>query len=399
MYVFIVPHYVPSALNPANVWSRQQVTLTEASLDQCSMATIWKTFLWIDSAIDWMASAVNKQCQKFISEYPQPGASGVDIFVQRAHRISPGFLQPSVAYDPQSFSLSGGGDEIRGSSRGSIPSAETMVAQVPVFGATHDHNLSSNLSSSRRSNDQGTSAYDVRVALQDYLRLGGTSAEELETHMKALGEQTFKRYNRAWLKFLALASSKRSFTSIRDLGTIQISSLAYWLILLSEKESFAEARCAYAALLLFSGAQALRFEPILEGIKKRWNYSVPRYVVYHDVSKLLQQLPYLETRTESQVRLRLILVLRFFALFCGIDLERTKHTGIIKQGKVWFVQARRKGRPVYEPSPIHAMSNRAYCPIYWLGLYLEMTSSYEGTNSSCRSRLPGSSLWQGRLIR
>ena len=109
--------------------------------------------------------------------------------------------------------------------------------------------------------------------------------------MKALGEQTFKRYNRDWLKFLALASSKRCFTSIRDLDTIPISSLAYWLIQFSEKESFAEAHCAFAALLLFSGAQALRYEPFLKGIKKRWIYSVPRYVVYYDVSKLLQQLP------------------------------------------------------------------------------------------------------------
>ena len=245
-----------------------------------------------------------------------------------------GFLQLSVAYDPHSSSFCGRGDEIRGSSRGSIPSADTMVAQVPVFGATHDHNLSSSLSSARRSNGQGMSAYDLRVALQDYLRLGGTSPEEIETHMKALGEQTFKRYNRAWLKCLALASSKRSFTSIRGLDNIPICSLAYWLIQSSEKESFAEARCAYAALLLFSGAQALRYEPILKGIKKRRNYSVPRYVVYYDVPKLLQQLPYLEARTESQVRLRLILVLRFFALFPGMDLERTKRTGIIKQGKV-----------------------------------------------------------------
>ena len=78
----------------------------------------------------------------------------------------------------------------------------------------------------------------------------------------------------------------------------------------------------------------------------RWNYSVPRHVVYYDVPKLLQQLPYLEARTEFQIRLRLILVLRFVALFCGIDLERTKRTGIIKQGKVWFAQPRRKGRPV-----------------------------------------------------
>ena len=120
--------------------------------------------------------------------------------------------------------------------------------------------------------------------------------------MKVVGEQTFKRYNRAWLKFQALASSKRSFASIRGLHTIAISSLAYWLIQLSEKESLAEARCAYVALLLFSGAQALRYETILKGTKKRWNYSVPHYVVYYDVPKLLQQLPYLEARTESQVR-------------------------------------------------------------------------------------------------
>ena len=215
--------------------------------------------------------------------------------------------------------------------------------------------------------------------------------------MKALGEQTFKRYNRAWLKFLALASSKRSFTSKRDPDGSPISSVAYWLIQFPEKESFAEARCAYAALLLFSGAQALRFEPILKGIKKRWNYSVPGYVVYYDVPKLLQQLPYLEARTEALVRLRLFLVLCFFALFRGIDLERTKRTGIIKQGEVRFVEARRKGRPVYEPSPIHAMSNRAYCPLYWLGVYLEMTSSYEGNELFVSLKAPRKPIVAGTI--
>ena len=34
-----------------------------------------------------------------------------------------------------------------------------------------------------------------------------------------------------------------------------------------------------AALLLFSGNNALRFESILKGLKKKWNYSVPRYGV------------------------------------------------------------------------------------------------------------------------
>ena len=102
---------------------------------------------------------------------PSTGGVRGGYFCSTSEQDIAGFLQPSVAYDPESHGLSGGGHEIRGSSRGSIPSAETMVAQVPVFGATHDHNLSSNLPSSRRGNSQGTSAYDLRAALQDYLRL------------------------------------------------------------------------------------------------------------------------------------------------------------------------------------------------------------------------------------
>ena len=100
--------------------------------------------------------------------------------------------------------------------------------------------------------------------------------------------------------------------------------------------------------------------------------------MYYDVPKLLQQLPYQEARTESQVRLRLILVFRFFALFRGIDLERTKGTDIIKHDNLWSVMSRRKGRLVHEPCPIHAMSNVALCPINWLSVYLDMTTSYEG---------------------
>ena len=99
----------------------------------------------------------------------------------------------------------------------------------------------------------------------------------------------------------------------------------------------------------------LRFKSILKGLKKKWNYSVPRYLLYYDVPKLLQQLPYQEARTESQVRLCLILVFRFFALIRGIDLERTKRSDLIKHDKVWFVLSRRKGRPVQEPCPIHSV--------------------------------------------
>ena len=90
MNVFIIPHYVPSKLNLADVWSRQQIRLTEASLDPRSMQIILKKFSWMRSGTDWMASAVNRKCPKFISEYPlKPvrtpvailGSLGVCIYV------------------------------------------------------------------------------------------------------------------------------------------------------------------------------------------------------------------------------------------------------------------------------------------------------------------------------
>ena len=225
------------------------------------------------------------------------GAFGVILTMQleppKTQGVS-GFLQSAVASNSQDANFSRGSYALRGSVSGPVSSIEAVVAQVPINDSDDNHTFSSDLSASRRSGGQSASTYDLRMALQDYLRLKGTTEEEVQMHLKALGDHTFKRYNRAWIKLQQMAYTKRSFTSIRDLDTTPITSLAYWLIQFAEKESVAEARCAYAALLLFSGTNALRLESILKGLKKKWNYSVPRYVVYYDVPKLLQQLPYQE---------------------------------------------------------------------------------------------------------
>ena len=295
------------------------------------MEIIWKKLSWMRSGTDWMAMS------KIRFRIPSTrGVRGGHFHPTNTQGVS-GFLQSAVASNSQDANFPRGSYALRGSVSRPVSSNEAVVAQVPINDSDDNHNLS------RRSGGQSASTYDLRMALQDYLRLKGTTEEKIQTHLRALGDHTFKRYNRAWIKFQQMAYTKRPFTSIRDLDTTPITSLAYWLIQFAEKESVAEARCAYAALLLFSGTNALRFEPILKGLKKKWNYSVPHYVVYYDVPKLLQQLPYQEARTESQVCLRLILVFRFFALFRGIDLERTKRTDIIKHDKVWFVMSRRKG--------------------------------------------------------
>ena len=113
------------------------------------------------------------------------------------------------------------------------------MAQVPIHDSDDNHILPSVLSASRRNGGQSASTYDLRMPLQDYLRLKGTTEEEVQSHLKALGDHTFKRYNRAWLKFQQMAYTKRSFTSIRDLDTTLITSLAYWLIQFAEKASVA----------------------------------------------------------------------------------------------------------------------------------------------------------------
>ena len=107
-----------------------------------------------DIFVDRYGSRLDGKCgeqamSKVYFRVPSTGGVRGGHFCSTSAKDIARFLQPAVAYDPRSSSLSGGGDQIQGSSRGSIPSAETMVAQVPVFGATHDHNPSSNLSSSK----------------------------------------------------------------------------------------------------------------------------------------------------------------------------------------------------------------------------------------------------------
>ena len=43
------------------------------------------------------------------------------------------------------------------------------------------------------------------------------------------------------------------------------------------------------------------------------------------------------------------------------------------------------------------MSNRAYCPLYWLGVYLEMTSSYEGNELFVSLKAPREPIVAGTI--
>ena len=96
-------------------------------------------------------------------------------------------------------------------------------------------------------------------------------------------------------------------------------------------------------------------------MKCQRNYYVPKYVVYYDVPKLFEHIANLPPTLEIEIRTRLILCLRFFALFKGVHLQRTRRT-LAQRGNVYFVWAQRKGRPAYERYPLHPMQRREFYP-------------------------------------
>ena len=83
--------------------------------------------------------------------------------------------------------------------------------------------------------------------------------------------------------------------------------------------------------------------------------------------------------TEAQVRVHLLLSLRFLMLFRGIDLARASRL-VNTREKVWKLTARRKGRLVPERYLVHAFVDYpGLCPQALLSKYLDLTSSYEGS--------------------
>ena len=252
------------------------------------------------------------------------------------------------------------------------------MAPVPSDGEPAVPVIQRGPSTPRFGDDKGEASYGLRMALQDYLRAHRRSNEEVKTDLPSVGVITFKQYNNSWSKLLLFVHSKREFTAITDLELMPVHTMAFSLLNFVKETFLAHGRAAYSALLMFSGAQSLRFEALLRTVKCQWNYSVPKYVVYYDVPKLLDHVANLPATSEMKIRTRLILCLRFFALFRGLDLQRTRRT-LEQRGDVCFFWAWRKGRPAFERYPLHPMERREFCPQFWIRRYISLTADYERT--------------------
>ena len=129
-----------------------------------------------------------------------------------------------------------------------------------------------------------------------------------------------------------------------------IVALAAQVIALNEISS-SHAKNAYAGMVLLPGLDQLRFCPLLKKLKQEWNSSTTRYGTFWDARDVLAKMASqpLDLTSVSQVRGRLILVLRLLQLTRSIDLERASRS-ISRTGGQTFLLLRRKGhlKPSWE---------------------------------------------------
>ena len=199
-----------------------------------------------------------------------------------------------------------------------------------------------------------------------------------------------KRYNSAWHMFgtfLLQDAALAPLLKVERFGQIPLMTVAVQLLKFSRTHSLSAGRMAYSAVCLFPCFSQLRFEGMLRNLKRDWFVSVPHYHRFYDVRRLIQVMHQQPVETEAQLRLQAILSLRFFALFRGVDLARSRRD-IQRAAQPWFISAKRKGRRYYARYPIHNVTPPSIDPQRCLARYLEATGDYEGSEIFVSLRKP-----------
>ena len=199
-----------------------------------------------------------------------------------------------------------------------------------------------------------------------------------------------KRYNSAWHMFgtfLLQDAALAPLLKVERFGQIPLMTVAVQLLKFSRTHSLGAGRMAYSAVCFFPCFSQLRFEGMLRNLKRDWFVSVPHYHRFYDVRRLIQVMHQQPVETEAQLRLQAILSLRFFALFRGVDLARSRRD-IQRAAQPWFISAKRKGRRYYARYPIHNVTPPSIDPQRCLARYLEATGDYEGSEIFVSLRKP-----------
>ena len=180
-----------------------------------------------------------------------------------------------------------------------------------------------------------------------------------------------KRYNSSFKLFWGLCKLRGIHP-----GKATNVALAAQVLALNEI-SKSHAKNAYAGLVLLPGLDQLRFSPLLRKTKQEWNASNKRYGTFWDAQEVLAKMANdpLDPSSVSQVRSRLILVLRILQLTRSIDLERASRSISWSNGQA-FMLLRRKGhlRPAWE-GIVDGGLPLSINPLKLLKLYVALTAN------------------------
>lgn len=222
----------------------------------------------------------------------------------------------------------------------------------------------------------------IRDVVYHHYTLRGATEAEIDLLLEPVQPRTWTCYNKAWGQFCALATSsglvppRPTFQNLMEMPLWRIVGL---LNRLAQIFSVHCARNAYSALLLLPSFHNLRFDLALKPLKRKWSASKPKYDSFYDVQAILGHLASAPCpTTEDDIRLRLVLLLRFLCLFRGVDIARSRRDTLKTQSQPWLMESKRKGRLYFAFYPIHSISPQACNPQFWLHSYLQLTSAFKG---------------------
>jgi hypothetical protein len=146
-------------------------------------------------------------------------------------------------------------------------------------------------------------------------------------------------------------------------------------ILLLNGVSVSQARNAYAAVLLIPGMECLRFSLLLKQCRRQWNSSTPKYSVFWSMEEVVARLAKqpLNWNSVLEVRNRLIMVWRLFALHRSVELSRIYRKVSFVGGEP-FVLLRRKGWNTPRWEQVVVLETVSLSPFHLLKRYVELTS-------------------------
>ena len=108
------------------------------------------------------------------------------------------------------------------------------------------------------------------------------SPENIETYLKKL--TAIPRYNSAFRKLFGILI-KQGVEPTQ--ATVTQVAQGIWEL---HQTSPAEARNAYSSMLLFPGFQALRFQTVIQTMKKDWKGDRPKYAAFWSPEPILRRL-------------------------------------------------------------------------------------------------------------